>query len=468
MTDPAEISARWRDFEHQHRPLNGARSPKHGRAYDDLDIDELPKDCVLISVHKKLLNEREKECDELYERKEWYKKLFLEMQQERDQVQVHLEEALKLAEEISGNNHNNNRTSSSELTKLRRDNEFLHQKYTIATTFLSNFGAQDFNKVAEQWNQMSQRLERAEGQLTRLQTEVLSSVDRFDPNYDAHLINKFCALNKSIGLLTKSKDLRGLELLADPLGTWDHSVFWPESINPALKGDSDHKLTDGEKRLLFRHAIWKFLTDHLFCRSRPFASYGGGEVGELASNLPFEQLYPDHLTSEPAAKWRSLTTRALLSHPLSPESKTRLISTLSNSFSEFLSTFFLSKSTATEPSSVKSVISSGKDAPKRLTATLSEAIDFSRLLFGERAGFEILSPLPGRLFKKEESDAAADDAEMTVLGANVGVVDGPDVENEVDGQVKLLGSPMLVKWGNGGGRDLGERGVLVRGFVVLF
>lgn len=87
---------------------------------------------------------------------------------------------------------------------------------------------------------------------------------------------------------------------------------------------------------------------------------------------------------------------------------------------------------------------------------------------GERAGFEVQTPSWGvgkagdGKFRKEE-----DDAEMTVLGANVGVVDGPDVETEFGGEVKLVGSPVLVKFGNAGGQNLEEELVLVKGFVVL-
>ncbi|KAK3997749.1 hypothetical protein QBC44DRAFT_363938 [Cladorrhinum sp. PSN332] len=422
MADSVDTSARPRSVERERRHPNGTRSPRHSGAYDGRDVE----------VYKNLLDAKNREYDELRGTRDRYRR-------ERDAARSRLdqlEEALKLGE---GNN------------------QFLGKQYDLAGVFLSKIGVQDFDQALVNFDMMARKLEQTGDQLTRLQKEVLSAVDRFDPNYDAKLIHEFSALNTSIGFLTKSKDIRGLGLLADPLGTWDPSVFWPDSVSPLLGGETKAKLTDGEKRLLFRQAIWKFLSDRLFLRSEPFASYGG-EVGKLASNLPFEQLYPDHVTNESAGKWRSLTTRALSSHPSSAESKQALITSLSASFISFLHSLVQS----TSISKIESLAAKGggKDLPQQLTKTLSKAIEFSRLLNGERAGFQVCSA--ARLDKDGE------DAEMTVLGSGVGVIDGPDVEHEAGGEVKLVGSPMLVKWGNGGGQNLEEKGVLVKGFVVLF
>ncbi|KAK4461723.1 hypothetical protein QBC42DRAFT_269489 [Cladorrhinum samala] len=486
MANSSQTSVRWKEFEEQHKPANGTRSPRHGRAYDDMDLDELHRHCVHIGVHRAKVDEKETECEELYERGNRYKEKYQDALKERDDLEARLVEASKASK-----NNNKGRTSASGsavpelvVAQLQKDNQFLHKQYLTSLNFLSNFGATDFQQIVTEWHKMQDELAKTQGQLTRLQKEVLSAVDRFDPNYDSHLANKFTALNKSIGLLTKSKDLRSLKFLADPVGTWDPSVFWPNSLTPSLKGAAGTKLTDGEKRLLFRQAIWKFLSDRLFVRSKPFNSYGG-EVGDIASNLPFEQLYPDHLTSTSAGKWRSLTTRALASHPSDAAGKQSLIASLSLSFASFIhSSLLLPPTTSKEGSragagfeEIQALTEKGKDLPKRLSATLSEAIELSRLLMGERAGFEVRVPSleggagasaskdgghGGARFRKEE-----DDGEMTVLGANVGVVDGPDVETEVGGEVKLVGSPILVKFGNGGGQNLEEELVLVKGFVVL-
>ncbi|KAK4231886.1 hypothetical protein QBC38DRAFT_525652 [Podospora fimiseda] len=456
MTDLPECprSSRWRTIERQRQHANGARSPRHGRvAYDDqeLVINKSHRDCVDIQVHERLLDKKQQEADAYYTSSIDYKNQCLALIDERDDLKDRLEKALK---QLASQPPPPPSSSSSkfQIDKLQRENHTLRDNVTIAATFLSDCGANNFDQLRQSWNLLNQKLEQTRGQLSRLQKEVLSAVDRFDPNYDASLVNKFRSLNTSIGLLTKSKDLKSVGLLSDPLATWDPLVFWPESVSPTLKTE---KLTEGEKKLLFRQAIWKFLADVLFQRAKPFAAYEGEIVGELAANLPFEQLYPDHLTNESAGKWRSLTTRALsqLSSSSSPSPSSNLLS----SFTSFLQSLC--------PTIPTSLFSTGKDLPKRLNSVLNEATEFSRLLNGERAGFEVISPC--RLLKKGEEEGEGE-TEMTCLGAGVGVVDGPDVESEGKGKVKLVGSPMLVKWGNGGGQNLGERGVLVRGFVVLF
>lgn len=291
MTDPSQTSVRWKEFEEQRKPANGTRSPRHGRAYDDMDLDELHHHCVPIGVHRAKVDEKEAECVELYERGNRYKEKYQDTLKERDDLKSSLDEALKAPKNSKGRASTSASTSSEVVAQLEKNNQVLYKHYATSINFLTDFGAADFQQVIAEWHKMQDELAKTQGQLTRLQKEVLSAVDRFDPNYDSHLTNKFTALNKSIGLLTKSKDLRSLNFLADPIGTWDPSVFWPNTLTPSLKGTT--KLTDGEKRLLFRQAIWKFLSDRLFARSEPFNSYGG-EVGDIASNLPFEQLYPDY------------------------------------------------------------------------------------------------------------------------------------------------------------------------------
>lgn len=103
------------------------------------------------------------------------------------------------------------------------------------------------------------------------------------------------------------------------------------------------------------------------------------------------------------------------------------------------------------------------DLNKRLDETLNHALGLSRLLMGERAAFALKSPsLKDINFTKEE-----DNDYMTALGHTVGVVDGSDLENDVCGKIRLVGSPMLVKYGDAGGEKLDEETIVVRAFVVM-
>lgn len=82
---------------------------------------------------------------------------------------------------------------------------------------------------------------------------------------------------------------------------------------------------------------------------------------------------------------------------------------------------------------------------------------------GERAAFALVSPsLEEMGFKKGE-----DDNYTTALGYTVGVIDGSDVKTGQAGPVRLVGSPMLVKYGNAGGENLDQETVVVRAFVVM-
>ncbi len=134
--------------------------------------------------------------------------------------------------------------------------------------------------------------------------------------------------------------------------------------------------------------------------------------------------------------------------------------TLANEFLGFLHGGMMQSSAMTPESLRQSV---GRDTRKQLDSVFAKSVAFCRLIMMERAVFKIEMPsLAARNFNKEEEDA-----QLTALGQTVGVSGGPDRDTDVAGEVKLVASPMLVKYGDGGGRCLDQGAILVRAFAVM-
>ncbi|KAK6531005.1 hypothetical protein TWF281_007830 [Arthrobotrys megalospora] len=102
---------------------------------------------------------------------------------------------------------------------------------------------------------------------------------------------------------------------------------------------------------------------------------------------------------------------------------------------------------------------------KKLEEVFERAIEFSRFIMQERAAFTIRAPrLSEMKFTRGE-----DDESTTAQGVVLGVNDGHDIEVDLAGSIKLVGSPMLRnrKHGDGGGKNLDRSMVVVRAFVLI-
>ncbi|KAK3332847.1 hypothetical protein B0T19DRAFT_473638 [Cercophora scortea] len=306
------------------------------------------------------------------------------------------------------------------------------------------------------------RLE-AEEKLERLQTEVLKSVDRFDPSFDSTISVEFRSLNDKIGKLCKSKRLTELVLSDDsPPISRESSALWEDTVQWTLF--DDRAATRAEKKMLLRQAVWKFLVETLFNRARPFASFGDDNPqANLVERICFEKLFPDHLTSENAARWRSLTVRQLKTLPIDEQASKQVRKRFALKFVGFIGDRGLIAEGEGRLKQIEAaVLNTKEDLGKHLDLVLDQAIGFSRLLAGERAGYELRAPqLSAMEFRKSE-----DDMMITVIGGPVGVVDA-DREDDPEGNIKMIGSPMVIKFGDGGGRNLDEEMVLVKAFAVL-
>lgn len=251
---------------------------------EELSLEEREhQTCVPLNMYNELLGSKEK-----------YKKWARELEVEVDNLRHYIEQnSSGSRSKNSSSSRSSGRDAQPEQSPSWADLQAQHKAllghYQQMIDFLRAVNKKDLKQAEFDWAQDLSRLTETENKLKRLQEEVLTAVDRFDPNFDSKAVDKFKLLNGAVGKLSKAKGLTEL-VLADPLTEWDRAVLWRDSIAPSLPSE---KLSASEKKLLLRQGIWKWLSAKLFDRSKPFASYGGS-VGELATSFPFDRLFPDH------------------------------------------------------------------------------------------------------------------------------------------------------------------------------
>ncbi|KAK6337278.1 hypothetical protein TWF730_002684 [Orbilia blumenaviensis] len=76
---------------------------------------------------------------------------------------------------------------------------------------------EELKRSHEQSVYLEDRLKQADARFFKLQDEMLGYVERFDPSFDSQVLQGFVQLNKSIGKLSKSKDLKEIVLHGNPL-----------------------------------------------------------------------------------------------------------------------------------------------------------------------------------------------------------------------------------------------------------
>ncbi|KAK0643806.1 hypothetical protein B0T16DRAFT_189058 [Cercophora newfieldiana] len=325
---------------------------------------------------------------------------------------------------------------------------------SAAYSFLSHFRVRDFHEAATLWADERNKLAEAEAKFLRLQNEVLSTVDRFQPTYDEKINKEFGRLQAAIGGLVNHTLAKSVKI--DPWDKWDESVLWEGAVNRSRVGEDG--LPKREEKLLVRQAVWKFLAEALFERAHPFSSFGGA-AEELAERWVFDGLFPNHELNEDAAKWRSLTVKQLSARSDDEQGRRQLRKKLADAFvvHVFENMTSLSPQEIEQSSALAKLASSEK-----LDDVLKQAVAFSRLVMGERASFSLRAPpLENMKFEREKMDRST-----TIVGSEVNMVFNEEEEDKA-GVIKLFASPMLVKHGNAGGQDLDQEMVLLRAFVIL-
>ncbi|KAK6499971.1 hypothetical protein TWF481_010328 [Arthrobotrys musiformis] len=346
----------------------------------------------------------------------------------------------------------------SELSRREQKNKSLESDLGLAENFLKVFEVKDFTGAETEWSKDKEELSQIREKFSKLQGEVLSSVERFNPSFDSQVHQDFVQLNSSIGRLSKSKELKEIVLQGNPLAHWDTSALWADSVHPSIETDGP---SDKEKRLLLRQTIWKFISEELFDRSYPLASFGGF-IGGLESLPFFDKLFPDHEVNENAGKWRSITVRQLSALQQAGDgsyNEEDFLEKLKNRFTAYIQEKL---APGIDRERLDSLLNTAV-LNKRLREVFERSIKFSRLIMTERAAFTIETPhLSEMKFTRVE-----DDSLTTGQGVVVGVNDGNDTEVDLVGSIKLVGSPFLRKHGDGGGKNLDRNMIIVRAFVLI-
>ncbi|KAK6356034.1 hypothetical protein TWF718_000408 [Orbilia javanica] len=421
--------------------------------------------------------------EELLQKKKHYKRRLLHYRGLSDELDEENEDLYQDNARLKSllDNH------ATKLSSLEEQNSTLKSSFDGAPEFLQMAGFTDFLQAKVGWSSGKKKLEekqeqvdklrseieqareqssnlegelkQTQQQFVKLQDEVLGCVERFDPSFDSQVLQGFLQLNNGIGKLAKSRELREVVLGGDPLTDWGPHALWKGSFNPTL---SLTDLSDLEKRLLLRQAIWKFISGRLLDRAHPFASFGG-PVGELASRFHFDKLFPDHEANENAGKWRSTTVRqlaALQEVEGGDQSEENFLKELVAEFSVYIKENLVIGAIKLEE--LDSVLSKGP-LNKRLKEVFERSVRFSRLIMKERAAFTVGTPnLEEMGYLKSE-----DDDLTTAQGVVVGVNDGDDLEVDPSGIIKLVGSPFLRKHGDGGGKNLDQDMIIVKAFVII-
>ena len=296
----------------------------------------------------------------------------------------------------------------------------------------------------------------------RLLQESLSAVDRFSPEVDDTFRRQFIGLNKKIGPLAKR-----LAALTDlqPPETWetgDHGALWPGTVN---KNPACFKSTRKATKLLLRQMIWKFIAEMLINRRRPFASFHG-KLAHAAINL--DGIYNEMLqlalsqhekvagddTDKRMARWRIMTVQHLeVCEDVAD--RQALYDDLEPRFAEWACPRLHYKD--------KDRLYATSNANDKLVEIFKAAVELTRLIIRQRAGYSLEIPSPlyeGNYEKREDPDL------MTNVGSSLGVDEASD-ELELSGVITLLATPAMVKWGNGIGDNLEERTTLAKAVVEV-
>lgn len=164
-----------------------------------------------------------------------------------------------------------------------------HQQQQALESLVTKFRTENSQLIREldKRDLEIRKLSKVQETLERLQNEVLSSVDRFQPAFDTDIIKALQGL--------ESKARRLISLLAKlstkfPPDKWELNIvpfMWADSVNTA-GGVLDFNNKEIRRKVL-KNVCWTFLEQNLF--HRPFMCFGG----PLADHLDglYKALYPN-------------------------------------------------------------------------------------------------------------------------------------------------------------------------------
>ncbi|KAL8403918.1 hypothetical protein RB594_008971 [Gaeumannomyces avenae] len=320
------------------------------------------------------------------------------------------------------------------------------------------------------------KMDEKDGLIAKLQQEALAHVDRHEPAFDSTIASAFDKVNRKISALLRRNaaassnvGVGGEVTEVITLDKFAEAVLPKHWGRLAVKSEWHHQhvaeawTSDPRVRaLMLRAMVWNFLARELFDFKKPFAALNSTVTEDIGRH--YMQVFPDPTTSDETAKWRALTAKILTEFEAGyPELRKALLERLQDRFVDLIYNEIATKIDVRPPLTRDFVHQHVKaDMARDLEPVLQAATELATLTSKERAGYELHFPS----LREEKYHKGAKHPFMTTdptsLAINVRTADYDDNE---EGSVCLLASPVLVKWGNGAGERLNEYVVLRKAFV---
>ncbi|KAH8898760.1 hypothetical protein GQ53DRAFT_816989 [Thozetella sp. PMI_491] len=316
------------------------------------------------------------------------------------------------------------------------------------------------NRLRDEATDLTRRLAKSEEEQVRLreqvmvlQREALFHVDRHESTFDATLQNAFKILNSKItAVVSKTQPLYQFAKEI-PLNEWNIPNI-PEWYNPIILVKHNEGVYLQHLKHMLRRIIWYFLEVRLFSRTEPFQAFGPQPARDLEARYA-DMFKEEYATSESAAKWRALTATRL-DELETGEEKKYILDGLVSYFGKFLQVCFAKNG---ERENVQTTVSGA--FLLKLKPMFESAVKLSKLFAKDRAGYSLGIPdLKARNYRKGETSD-----EMTTRADFVGI--GGGGEYDAAGTIMVVVSPMLLRWGEGSGKRLGERTILLKSYVEV-
>jgi hypothetical protein len=366
-----------------------------------------------------------------------------------------------------------------EMAKLREDVQRLRSQrnelWEGLNRLFEHMGAHDLDGAIRHWQKALDDRDRLEKQvklLRSVQLEAVEFVDRFQPTMDNEFKDLFQKVNGRIGPFVKKVQAFAQ---GNPFQAWDvDEVLFRDSIhqdvlsNPRCIAESKTSSSVYIKLLLYQ-AMWRFLLGTLFDTNKPFAAYHGVRgVDQYVHNAFMALFHADEEAAdgkilgpkEESAKWRAATVARL--DTIDAESggagEQKKVDELVADFVHFV----VEKMHYQSEPEVRDLLKADTKVGKSLRSVFEAAVELARLMAGQRAVFRLCMPRVA-----ERDTKVAGDAHFTTLGGTGVAVSSADEGEDEDGEAKIMFcvTPMLVKWGNGQGKNLKEHMILVKSFV---
>ncbi|KAL8343655.1 hypothetical protein RB601_004257 [Gaeumannomyces tritici] len=320
------------------------------------------------------------------------------------------------------------------------------------------------------------KIDEKDGLIAKLQQEALAHVDRHEPAFDSTIASAFDKVNRKISALLRRNAAAssnvGVGGEVTEVNTLDK---FAEAVLPyhwgrlAVKSEWHHwhvaeawKSDPRVRALMLRAMVWNFLARELFDFKKPFAALNSTAAENMERH--YMEAFPDPITSNETAKWRALTAKILTEFEAGyPELRKALLERLQDRFVDLIYNEIATRIDVRPPLTRDFVHQHVEtDMARDLEPVLQAAIELAALTSKERARYELYFPN----LRDEKYHKGAEHPLMTTDPTSLAInVRTAYYDDDEEGSVCLLASPVLVKWGNGAGERLNQHMVLRKAFV---